>query len=96
MSKNTIIFSICMLIVAAGLGYYFFFFETGSESGITSEAGAASDVELAFIELVGKIDPITFDTTILSDPRFTARQDIRTTIIPEPSGRRDPFAPLGR
>jgi flagellar basal body-associated protein FliL len=96
MSRNSIILTVCLVIVAAGLGYYFLFFNSSSEASITVEAGAASDAELNFISLVGKLDPIVFDTTLLSDPRFLSRQNIRTAIIPETAGRKDPFAPLGR
>jgi hypothetical protein len=96
MSRNSIIFIICLVIVAGGLGYYFFFFNSNTESALTAGPGTASDAELSFITLVSKLEPIVFDTTLLSDPRFTSRQDIRTAIIPEASGRKDPFADIGR
>jgi hypothetical protein len=96
MSKNTIITSVCLAVVVAGLGYYFFFFNNSDGPAISASSGSASDAELSFITLVSKIDPIVFDTSLLSDPRFVSRQDIKTSIIPETSGRRDPFAPIGR
>lgn len=96
MSRNSIIFIVCLVIVAGGLGYYFFFFNSSSDAALTTSPGAASDAELSFIALVSQLEPIVFDTSILSDPRFTSREDIRTAIIPESSGRKDPFAPLGR
>ena len=96
MTKNNIIFAICLTIVGGGLGFYFFFYDSGTDPVLTSTNGLASDAELSFISLVGQIDPITFDTSLLSDPRFISRNDIRTAIVPEPAGRRDPFAPLDR
>lgn len=96
MSRSTLVFVLCLVIVAGGLGYYFFFFNSSSGAALTTTAGTASDAELSFITLVSKLDPIVFDTTVLSDPRFTTRQDIRTAIVPEASGRKDPFAPIGR
>jgi len=96
MSRNSIIFTICLVIVAGGLGYYFFFFNTGTNATLSPVPGGASNAELSFITLVGKIEPIVFDTSLLSDPRFTSRDDIRTAIIPETSGRKDPFAPIGQ
>lgn len=96
MSRSTLVFVLCLVIVAGGLGYYFFFFNSSSDAALTTAAGTASDAELSFITLVSKLDPIVFDTTVLSDPRFTTRQDIRTAIVPEASGRNDPFAPIGR
>lgn len=96
MSRSTLVFVLCLVIVAGGLGYYFFFFNSSSGAALTASAGTASDAELSFITLVSKLDPIVFDTTVLSDPRFTDRQDIRTAIVPEAAGRKDPFAPIGR
>lgn len=96
MSRSTLVFVFCLVIVAGGLGYYFFFFNSSSGAALTTTSGTASDAELSFITLVSKLDPIVFDTTVLSDPRFTTRQDIRTAIVPEASGRKDPFAPIGR
>jgi hypothetical protein len=93
-SRNTIILIICSLIVIGGGVYYFFFFNTGDQATLSGDSAVASDAELSFIALVSKLDPITFNTAILSDPRFTSRTDIRTTIVPETTGRKDPFAPL--
>lgn len=95
-SRNTIMLIICLVIVVGGGLYYFFFFNNETGAAIQSTPGEASDAELSFITLVSKLDPIVFDTSLLSDPRFTSRTDIRTTIVPEASGRKDPFAPLGR
>ncbi|HWU24680.1 MAG TPA: hypothetical protein VN086_02915 [Candidatus Paceibacterota bacterium] len=96
MSRSTLVFVICLVIVAGGLGYYFFFFNSDTSGAVTTNAGTASDAELSFITLVSKLDPIVFDTSVLSDPRFTSRENIRTAIVPEASGRKDPFAPIGR
>lgn len=96
MSRSTLVFVICLVIVGGGLGYYFFFFNSGTGSTLTTTAGTASDAELSFITLVGKLDPIVFDTSVLSDPRFTSRENIRTAIVPEAAGRKDPFAPIGK
>lgn len=96
MSRNTLVFVICLVIVVGGLGYYFFFFNADTDSALTAGPVTANDAELSFITLVSKLDPIVFDTTVLADPRFTSREDIRTAIVPVPAGRKDPFAPLGR
>lgn len=96
MSRSTLIFTVCLVIVAGGLGYYFFFFNSNTDAALSSGPVTASDAELSFISLVGKLEPITFDTSILSDPRFTGRQDIRTAIVPEATGRKDPFSSIGQ
>lgn len=96
MSRNTILLIVSAAVVALGLGYYFLFFNSSAATALTSDGNDVSDAELSFIALVSRLDPITFNTELLSDPRFTSRQDIRTTIIPEVSGRKDPFAPIGK
>ncbi len=93
LSRNTILI-LCAAIVLIGAGYYFFFFNNGTGQTVSSDTAIASDAELSFIALVSKLDPITFNTAILSDPRFTSRTDIRTTVVPETTGRKDPFAPI--
>ena len=93
--SRTNIISILLVVVLAGGGiYYFFFFNKDTGSALSSTDAAASVQEQTFITLVGQLDPIVFDTSLLADPRFTSRTDIRTTIVPEASGRTDPFAPI--
>lgn len=64
------------------------------QEGLTGTGAPASAAELKFLSLTAKIDPVTLDTSIFSDPRFTGLVDIRTAVLPEPAGRVDPFAPL--
>jgi hypothetical protein len=94
MTRNSILLLISIIIVFGGGIYYFFFFDQSSGPALVGGAPAATDAEMSFIALVGRIDPITFDTRLLSDPRFTNRTDIRTTVLPESAGRVDPFAPF--
>ncbi len=94
--RRTLILYICAGIVFAGAVYYYFFFNRDTGASVETSNTQASEAEISFITLLGKIDPITFDTSIFSNPRFLRLQDIRTAIIPEPSGRKDPFAPIGQ
>jgi len=94
MTRSNILLIISVIIVLGGGVYYFFFFDRADTSALTSDTILASDAELEFMTLVSRLDPIVFDTRLLSDPRFVNRQDLRTTIIPENAGRQDPFAPL--
>lgn len=94
MTRSNILLLISLVIVLGGGIYYFFFFDRSTGSALSGGAPMASDAELSFMTLVGRLDPIVFDTALLADPRFTGRQDIRTTILPETAGRVDPFAPL--
>lgn len=92
-NRNNIILGILGVLVLAAAAYMLFF-RGGNEEGAITEEGGGSDVESQFVNLTAQIDPVTFDMDILSDPRFTQLRDIRTAIVPEATGRTDPFAPL--
>lgn len=96
LSRKTLLTIACVVIVVAGGFYYFFFFAVNPSDSVISTGAPASAAEVSFISLVGKLEPITFDTSMLADPRFTSLVDIRTNVVSEPQGRTDPFAPLGR
>lgn len=94
LSKNSIIMIVAAAIVLGGLAYYFLFFTSDSGSAVEAGALGTSAAELTFIDLAGQLDPIQYDLSLLSDPRFMARTDIRTTIVPEAAGRHDPFGSI--
>lgn len=94
MSRNTII-AIAIGIVLIGAGAYLLFLKPSSTVAL-SATGAISPEEITFVNLTSQLDPLNFDTSILTDPRFKALVDIHTAILPEATGRRDPFSPLGR
>jgi hypothetical protein len=93
-SRTTTIY-IALGIVVLGIVAYFFMGRT-NELPTVSISGVAptSEAQATFISLAAQLEPISFDGRILSDPRFTALQDIHTGIVPETQGRTDPFAPL--
>jgi xanthine/uracil permease len=93
LSKNTTTI-IAILILVAGVAAYIFFFGKKPVDTVTSSSGPTTAAETTFINLTSQIDPVSFDTSIFTDPRFMSLQDIRVTVIPEASGRKDPFAPL--
>jgi hypothetical protein len=93
MNRTGLILVIAAIVIFAVAGYLLF--GTTETSGVTS-VGPATEAELIFLALTNRIDPVTFDASIVSDPRFMSLQDIRTAIVAETSGRTDPFAPLGR
>lgn len=92
MNRNTLIAIVIGigLLLAAG---YFLFMRAPQEAPLTSSE-PTSPAELTFVNLASQLEPLGFNTGILSDPRFTSLVDIHTAIVPEPAGRRDPFAPL--
>lgn len=92
-NSNTIFLIIASLVVAGGAYWYFFTGSPASDAPL-SEGSAQSAAQIQFETLIGELGPITFDLTILSDPRFNALVDLTTPIEPEPIGRKDPFAPI--
>lgn len=61
-------------------------------SPVTSTSGSAADQDLVGTLLT--LRAVTLSGTIFSDPSFATLQDFGTTIVAEPVGRPDPFAPL--
>jgi hypothetical protein len=96
MSRKNILTFAAALIVLLGGFYYFFFIASSSDETVLTSGAPASEAEISFITLVSQLDPIAFDTRLLSDSRFMGLVDIRTEVVPEPVGRTDPFGPLGR
>jgi len=82
-------------IIVLGVVAYFFIGRSAPEDTITVFGDAPTSLaQTTFLNLAAQLDPVSFDATVLSDPRFSALQDIHTSIVPEAQGRIDPFAPL--
>jgi hypothetical protein len=94
LSKSTGTFIIIGLLVLGAAAYLLFGFD--GAAGVSADGPPATPAEQTFLTLTSRIDPVTLDMSVFSDPRFKALEDIRVAIIPEESGRIDPFAPLGR
>lgn len=90
--SNTTLLIVATLIVAAG-AYWYFFTGTGNQPPLTTTI-VENQAQTQFQVLVGQLQPISFDTKIFSDPRFTALVDLTTPITPESAGRLDPFASI--
>ena len=92
---------IIIAVLVAGallLGAYLLFFNASSSSDTSISASAittqADQTQVLFLNLASKTGSVTFDTGILKDPRFTGRINTQLAPVPEPVGRRDPFAPI--
>lgn len=98
MNQKTIIALIVVIIGIAIPGYFLLTsspkVETSSQ--VVSSSDITNDAEAQFVTLSAQLVPLSFDTSILTDPRFTSLVDLHTIVLPEAIGRRDPFAPLGR
>jgi hypothetical protein len=93
LTKSNIILIVAASLTFVAAVYYYFFYNKDTGSAVVATA-PASAAELDFVNLAGQIDSISFDPGIFSDPRFMRLTDIHTIVVPESSGRRDPFAAL--
>ena len=93
-SQTKTIVIVLAIVVILGVVYITFFNTNDDSSAVSGNGVTASAAEVTFLNLAAKINPIVFDTSILSDPRFTSLMDIHTAIIPETTGRDNPFLPL--
>lgn len=93
MKSNITSFIIATLIIIAG-GYWYFFAQTGNQPPLTTTTPSGNSAQTQFQILVSQLQPISFDTTIFSDPKFTSLVDLTMPVAPESSGRPDPFAPV--
>ena len=92
--------TIAFIIVILGILVPGYFLISSSAAPTTDEVIDASvptsDAEAQFLNLSAQLAPLSFDKSVLIDPRFTGLIDLHTAVLPEVSGRRDPFAPFGR
>ncbi len=93
LSKKTSI-SIAAGVVVLGVVAYFVWIKPPAEENVSVSGGVTSAAQGTFLTLASQLEPVSFNKTILTDPRFLALVDIQTAILPEKSGRTDPFAPL--
>jgi hypothetical protein len=89
---KTILLIIATFLVALG-AYWYFFTGTGNQPPLTTGV-QGNEAQTQFQILVSELQPISFDTSIFSDPRFMMLIDLATPIAPETAGRLDPFAPI--
>ncbi len=94
--KSKLIIGVAALIVGLAVPAYFLFSGSSGNSGVVQPSIPTSEAEATFLSLTSQLTPLSFNTGILTDPRFMALVDLHTAIIPEQTGKKDPFAALGR
>jgi hypothetical protein len=85
---------IALIIVIIGAAAYYMTKDGGNTAVVTEGEVPSSGAEATFLGFSSELESVTFDPAIFTDPRFVSLQDIRTNIVDEGKGRRDPFAPL--
>lgn len=94
LAKNNALTIGLAVVVLGGIAYLFFFTGNEAPADVTVDSVAGSPEELYFVSLASQLNTVDFNTGVLSDERFRALVDLKTEILPEVSGRADPFAPL--
>ncbi|HRH55262.1 MAG TPA: hypothetical protein PK609_00115 [Candidatus Paceibacterota bacterium] len=87
---------IALVVVVVGAGVYFIWMREPATPNVSIDdtLSSANEAQASFLILAEQLEPVAFDASILSDPRFLALVDIQTIIVPEAAGREDPFARL--
>lgn len=83
-------------LVVVGFFIYTYFFTSTPEpvlSASTPSQNALVDADL--IALLSELKSIQLDDSIFKDQTFLSLHDFSQTLVPEPVGRQNPFAPLG-
>lgn len=91
-SANTIFIILTAIIVAAA-AYWYLIQGNPTDQTLTVDV-IQSPAEAEFQTLVTELQPVTFTTTIFSDPEFKVLKDLTADVAPETTGRTDPFAPV--
>lgn len=95
--QHKLVFIIGILLVVFGVWYGL------SQSApaaplLTSSAPTGSptidNADQQLVSTLLALRAVTLNGSIFSDPAFLSLQDFSTTIVPEPVGRDNPFAPL--
>lgn len=86
---------IAAAIVVLGVVVYFVWLKPQPVENVSIDSfGPTGQAQATFLTLAAQLQPIAFNASVLEDPRFMSLVDIKTAIVPEATGRIDPFAPL--
>lgn len=94
-NKNIVL--IIGLVIVAGAGYYTFTREPSNDATITTTSGTGESIvgQELVIELNRLKSLRNLNTDILSDPIFISLTDFTQPVPVQPTGRVNPFAPVG-
>ncbi len=105
--KNVIIFVVILALAFVGYSIFVNKGNTSSSSSLTSamtgavvnpvstdQTGTGSTTGQEFLNTLLGIQNIKLNASVFDSASFLSLQDYTTTLIPEPSGRPNPFAPI--
>lgn len=94
-SRNLLI-AVAIILAVVAAGYFYLTRDTVSDSDLLIGAPVESSggVEGDLLTALQQLRTITLDSKIFEDPVFRSFVDFSTTLVPQPAGRTNPFAPL--
>jgi len=87
-----------VLILAVFVILCFMFYSYSGSSSSSSISEVCSDTQQmsqALLVTLAGLNTIRLDGSIFSDPVFASLTDFGVVLPPQPSGRRNPFLPIG-
>ncbi len=88
--------SIVAIIAVAFFGYVMFRDTDSSSSVLTSQnLSTLGAVDNELLSLLINLRSITLDDSLFDDPAFRGLIDFGQQLVPEPTGRQNPFLPVG-
>ncbi|MDB5188266.1 MAG: hypothetical protein JWO50_786 [Candidatus Kaiserbacteria bacterium] len=94
--KNKII--LAGIVIAIVTVAWFTLGSSSQSGGVLQSAGTAGDSGTTgsdLIQTLTNLETVSLDAPIFTDPAFLSLKDFSRQIVAEPTGRHDPFAPLG-
>ena len=90
---------IAIIVIVGAVGYGLMQSNEPASPLLTSEivptgSPSADSADQELVASLLALRAVTLNATIFQDPAFKSLQDYGTTIVPEPVGRENPFAPL--
>lgn len=93
LEKNKSVVIAVVVFLAAILAYNTFF---KADQAIITEGDAAQAVGNDVLALSQSLDTIQFDTSLFSSAAYRSLLNFSPTLVSQPVGRANPFAPLGQ
>lgn len=96
LKKNKLVILVAVIVVCGVVWYSFLGGDTTTQNVLTSQTAdslpAIKDREA--LDILLQLRAIQLNGNIFNDPSFQSLSDTRTEIVPEPVGKRNPFAPF--
>jgi hypothetical protein len=82
-----------VILVLLFFGYEIFLAKPAQQQN--SGSSSAQVIGAQILSMLAQIKTISLDGSVLHDSRFAALRDLSPALVPQPVGRRNPFAPIG-